>query len=100
MIVLYFFASAPSKPSSSSLLIILIVIIAMIGLFTSIIGFLIYQYHKNQRRYLKTLTRTIYDTLQNSSFNSTIPTSIAQELDRSSILDAHHSQYAVAYLYK
>ncbi|CAF1212876.1 unnamed protein product [Rotaria sordida] len=69
--------SIPSKSSSlsSSLLIIVIIIIAMIGLFISIISFLIYRYHKNQRHYLKTLTRTIYDTLQNSSYNITIPTS-------------------------
>ncbi|CAF5134170.1 unnamed protein product, partial [Rotaria sp. Silwood1] len=68
----------------------------MIGLFISIIAFLIYRYHKNQRRYLKTLTRTIYDTLQNSSYNGPIPTSylMAQELDRSSILDVDHNQYA------
>ncbi|CAF3597465.1 unnamed protein product [Rotaria sp. Silwood1] len=74
-----------------------IVIIAMIGLFISIIAFLIYRYHKNQRHYLKTLTRTIYDTLQNSSYNGPIPTSylMTQELDRSSILDVDHNQYAV-----
>jgi hypothetical protein len=66
----------------------------MVILFLSITGFLIYRYHKNQRRYLKTLTRTIYDTLQ-SSYLQRNP-SIGQGLDRSSVSGSHH----VAYIYK
>jgi hypothetical protein len=68
----------------------------MIVLFLSITGFLIYRYQNNQRRYLKTLTRTIYDTFQKSSYNTPYP-SIAQGLDRSSVSDSHHH---VAYVYK
>jgi hypothetical protein len=61
----------------------------MIILFLSIIGFLIYRYQKNQRRYLKTLTRTIYETLQRNP-------SLAPGLDRTSLEGSHH----VAYVYK
>ena len=75
----------------------------MVVLFFSIAGFLVYRYYKNQRRYLKTLTRTIYDTLQKSSFNN--PTSYlqmptAQELDRLSVASSYHNQYPIAYVYK
>lgn len=79
----------------------------MVVLFLSIAGFLVYRYHKNQRRYLRTLTRSIYDTLQGSSYNDTVASpylqitpSIVQGLDRSSTSDSHHSQFAVAYVYK
>jgi hypothetical protein len=61
----------------------------MIILFLSITGFLIYRYQKNQRRYLKTLTRTIYDTLQRNL-------SHGPGLDRTSLSGSHH----VAYVYK
>jgi hypothetical protein len=71
----------------------------MVALFVSIAGFVVYRYKKNQRRYLTTLTRTIYDTIQKSSVVSPylqINPSIAQGLDRSSVSDSHH----VAYVYK
>ncbi len=68
----------------------------MVALFVSIAGFVIYRYKKNQRRYLTTLTRTIYDTLQKSSPYLQINPSITQGLDRSSVSDSHH----VAYVYK
>ncbi len=71
----------------------------MVVIFVSIAGFLVYRYHKNQRRYLKTLTRSIYDTLQRSSYNGTttspylhITPSIAHGLDRSSASDSHHNK--------
>jgi len=67
----------------------------MVVLFLSVVGFLIYRYQKNQRRYLKTLTRTIYDTFQKSTI--AYP-SIAQGLDRSSISGSH--SHHVAYVYK
>jgi hypothetical protein len=77
----------------------------MVVLFLSIVSFLVYRYHKNQRRYLKTLTRTIYDTLQKSGAATVSPylqitPSIAQGFDRSSLSGSHHSQYTVAYVYK
>jgi hypothetical protein len=69
----------------------------MVVLFLFIAGFLVYRYYKNQRRYLKTLTRTIYDTFQKSSQNgSTAPSylqvnpSIAEGLDRSSVSGSNH----------
>lgn len=72
----------------------------MIILFLSITGFLIYRYQKNQRQYLKTLTRTIYDTFQKSSYNNPVISSypsMVQGLDRSSVFDSHHH---IAYVYK
>ncbi len=61
----------------------------MVGLFVSIAGFVVYRYKKNQRRYLTTLTRTIYDAFQKSSVSPYLQMnpSIAQGLDRSSISD-------------
>ena len=59
----------------------------MIVLFISIISYLIYRYNKNQRRYLKTLTRTIYDTLQKQTPHLQIPS--AQGLDRLSVASSY-----------
>ena len=61
----------------------------MIILFLFIIGFLIYRYRRNQRVYLTTLTRTIYDTLQRNP-------SIHQGIDRFTLSGAP----SIAYVYK
>ena len=45
-------------------LIVLIILSLLLILFLSITGYLIYRYQQNRRRYLQTLTRTIYNTLQ------------------------------------
>jgi hypothetical protein len=72
----------------------------MVVLFFSIAGFLIYRYYKNQRRYLKTLTRTIYDTLQKSNPTSYLQMPTAEGLDRLSVASSYHNQYPIAYVYK
>ncbi|CAF1002348.1 unnamed protein product [Adineta steineri] len=96
-----------SKPLSPTVLTIIILIIVMIVLFLFIAGFLIYRYHTNQRRYLKTLTRSLYDTLQRSSYDNPVISpylqinpSIGQGLERTAASDSHYSQYAVSHVYK
>lgn len=77
----------------------------MIVVFVSVAGFLVYRYHTNQVRYLQTVTRSIYDTLQRSSdtnpgcFLRTASTN-EERFDHASTAGSHHSQYAVAYVYK